>query len=77
MLGLEIKTDNRIRTLKSPEENVDFGESFPLFSAFRTFILLGGRPPQGQAMSTETVPTVQGGGIDQNVVTAMAEELTD
>lgn len=55
-----------------PEENIDFGETFPFFSAFWTLCFLRRGPPQSQAVPAEAVPTVQGGWVNQDVVTAVA-----
>uniref|UniRef100_A0A2D4PFV8 Uncharacterized protein n=1 Tax=Micrurus surinamensis TaxID=129470 RepID=A0A2D4PFV8_MICSU len=60
-----------------PEEDVDLWEPFPLLPALWTLIPLGRRPPQCQAVPTEAVPAVQGGGVDEDVVAAVARELAD
>ena len=60
-----------------PEENIDFGETFPFVSAFWAFCFLGRGPPQSEAVPAEAVPTVQGSGVNQDVVTAVAGEFTD
>lgn len=59
-----------------PHQYVDFREAFPLLPALWAFILAQGLPPQSQTVAAEVMATGQSGGVDQDIVTTVAGELT-
>lgn len=59
----------------TPQQYVDFGKAFPLLPALRALVFARRFPPQSQTVAAKVMAAGQGGGVHQDVVAAVAEEL--
>lgn len=62
-------------TSNIPQQDVDFRKAFPFLAALGALRLVGRLPPQRQAVAAKIMAARQGGGVDQDVITAVAAEF--